>query len=79
MISGNPRLRGRESPQSGWYRHYPGPSERFGRDALESAYLGDGEWVLDPWNGSPTTRAKLTSVGHKTYLSFLCTLVQLFA
>jgi hypothetical protein len=61
MITGNPKLRGRESPQSGWCRYYGGFSKRFVRDALNSACLGDGEWVRDPCNGSPTTSANLTS------------------
>jgi DNA modification methylase len=63
MILGNPKLRGRESLQSTWYRFYPGFSERFVRDALESASLGDGEWVLDPWNGSGTTTATAAALG----------------
>ena len=63
MSSANPKLRGQESPQSNWYRYYPGFSERFARGALESARLGDGEWVLDPWNGSGTTTATATALG----------------
>ena len=54
MTPENPKLRGRESSQSTWYRYYAGFSENFARSALQSARLGDGEWVLDPWNGSGT-------------------------
>lgn len=79
MISGNPKLRRREGHQWGWYRYYPGFSERFVRDALESACPGDGEWVLNPWNGSPTRRANLISGWLKTtcpfsVLSYSCSL-----
>jgi DNA modification methylase len=63
MITGNPKLRGRESLQSGWYRYYPGFSEGFVRSALESAGLGNGERVLDPWNGSGTTTAIASALG----------------
>jgi SAM-dependent methyltransferase len=63
MTPGNPKLRGRESPQSVWYRYYAGFSERFARSALKSARLGDGDWVLDPWNGSGTTTATATELG----------------
>src|ERR1700735_1775507 len=63
MTPGNPKLRGRESPQSVWYRYYAGFSERFARSALKSARLGDGDWGLDPWNGSGTTTATATELG----------------
>src|SRR5277367_1947733 len=63
MTPGNPKLRGRESPQSAWYRYYPGFSERFARSVLKSARLRDGDWVLDPWNGSGTTTATATELG----------------
>jgi SAM-dependent methyltransferase len=63
MVTGNPKLRGIESPQSRWYRYYAGFSERFARTALESARLGAGDWVLDPWNGSGTTTATAAALG----------------
>jgi SAM-dependent methyltransferase len=63
MTLGNPKLRGCESPQSAWYRFYPGFSERFARSALQSGRLGNGACVLDPWNGSGTTTATATDLG----------------
>src|ERR1700678_3726619 len=63
MVTGNPKLRGIESPQSRWYRYYAGFSERFARTALESARLSAEDWVLDPWNGSGTTTATAAALG----------------
>lgn len=64
----NPKLRGRESFASGWYKYYPGFSEAFARSILSTAGLGRGSLVLDPWNGSGTTTStasalELNSVG----------------
>jgi SAM-dependent methyltransferase len=63
VIACNPKLRGRQSFQSAWYPYYPGFSEGFARHALASASLRDGEWVLDPWNGSGTTISAAASLG----------------
>jgi DNA modification methylase len=62
-VTGNPKLRGPQSPQSAWYRYYPGFSESFARDALSNDSLRPGEWVLDPWNGSGTTVSAANSLG----------------
>lgn len=59
----NPKARGGDSFSSTWYRFYPGFSEGFARSALSSAGLGDGDWVLDPWNGGGTTTSTATSAG----------------
>jgi hypothetical protein len=59
----NPKLRGRQSFPSAWYPYYAGFSECFARDALASASLRRGEWVLDPWNGSGTTTSSAISLG----------------
>jgi len=59
----NPKLRGTESFSSTWYKYYPGFSESFARSALAFAGLTEGDWVLDPWNGSGTTTATAASLG----------------
>ena len=60
---GNPKLRGRQSPQSTWYPYYPGFSEGFASEVLASASMVPGRWVLDPWNGSGTTVSVANSLG----------------
>jgi DNA methylase len=62
-IIGDPKLRGRQSPQSTWYPYYPGFSENFARDVLSKASIEPGSWVLDPWNGSGTTVTVANSLG----------------
>lgn len=59
----NPKVRGRDSLASTWYRFYPGFSEAFARSVLSSAALKNGEWVLDPWNGAGTTTSTAASLG----------------
>jgi hypothetical protein len=59
----NPKIRTGDSFSSTWYKFYPGFSENFARSALSSAGLGEGDWVLDPWNGGGTTTSTASSVG----------------
>jgi hypothetical protein len=59
----NPKVRGGDSFSSTWYKFYPGFSESFARSALSSARLGEGDWVLDPWNGGGTTTSTAASMG----------------
>lgn len=62
-IARNPKLRGSESPQSGWYRYYAGFSEGFAKEALASVPVGRRDWVVDPWSGSGTTVSTALSLG----------------
>ena len=66
-IMGDPKLRGRQSPQSTWYPYYPGFSENFARDVLSKASIDPGGWVLDPWNGSGTTVSVANSLGMNAH------------
>jgi hypothetical protein len=59
----NPKIRGGDGFSSTWYKFYPGFSEGFARSALSSAGLGEGDWVLDPWNGGGTTTSTAASMG----------------
>ena len=59
----NPKVRAGDSFSSTWYRFYPCFSESFARSALSSAGLGEGDWVLDPWNGGGTTTSAAASMG----------------
>lgn len=59
----NPKRRSNESIPSTWYRYYPGFSETFAESVLSSSDVAEGDWVLDPWNGSGTTTAKAASLG----------------
>jgi SAM-dependent methyltransferase len=63
LIVGNPKRRGKGTPQSRWYPYYPGFSESFACSVLSSAGLQEGQWVLDPWNGSGTSTAAARSLG----------------
>lgn len=63
----NPKLRGKESLASTWYRFYPGFSEAFARSVLSTAALREGQWVLDPWNGAGTTTSTAVSLGLNAY------------
>jgi SAM-dependent methyltransferase len=63
----NPKIRGGGSFSSTWYRFYPGFSESFARSALSSARLGEGDWVLDPWNGGGTTTSTSAALGLNVY------------
>ena len=58
----NPKIRGKDSLTSGWYKFYPGFSEAFARSVLSVA-VKEGEWVLDPWNGAGTTTSTAASLG----------------
>lgn len=52
--------------QTGWegfFPYYAGYPELFARELLQSAKLGHGAVVLDPWNGSGTTTYTATSLG----------------
>ena len=62
-ISRTPKLRGPSSPQAAWYPYYAGFSEEFAKEALSSASIKCGEWVVDPWNGSGTTISTALSLG----------------
>lgn len=62
-VARNPKLRGPQSLQSGWYRYYAGFAEDFAREALRSASIEPGEWVLDPWAGTGTTVSSAASLG----------------
>lgn len=59
----NPKIRGKQSLASSWYKFYPGFSEAFARSVLSSAELPEGAWVLDPWNGAGTTTLTAASLG----------------
>ncbi len=63
----NPKLRGKGSLASSWYRFYPGFSEAFARSVLAPAALKEGQWVLDPWNGAGTTTSTAVSLGLNAY------------
>lgn len=49
-----------------WSNYYPGFSESFARDVLESFGLTDDEIILDPWNGSGTTTAVAARLGKRS-------------
>jgi DNA modification methylase len=59
----NPKRRGAESAPSTWYPYYAGFSESFAESVLSTTGVSEGDWVLDPWNGSGTTTAKAASLG----------------
>lgn len=53
----------------GWYPYYAGFSYEFVREVVRELVRDDGSVVLDPWNGSGTTTAAASNLGH-TSLGF---------